>query len=159
MKWKYLPPMLLIILSYLVISPFLGMYIFTHDFGMLLFEHIFNPALIVFLAVLILNPFWALLTPWESAELARWNLLLKVLLIPFYVFTFVFGIGVPLAIVFLFLIDAILMVTTSTYGLRATVQAKKEGRISKAMCIILFLCHFFFIADVGAAFVLKQRIK
>ena len=79
------------------------------------------------------------------------------MLIPFYLFTVIFCIGVPLGILFLVPIDALLMVFTSAYGLRALVRAGKAQQIGRGMFLILFLCHFCFVSDVIAAFILKRR--
>lgn len=159
MKRKYIPPVLLIVIAYLLIVPFLGMFVFTHDAVMLLFQYVYNPAIICFLFALIWNLLWPLLTQWDTQEITRWNLRIKLVLIPFYGFTVFFGIGVPLAIAFLFLIDAVLMLTTSVYGLKALAQAKKEGRLGKWMFFILFLCHLCFAADVVAAWVLHRKLR
>lgn len=113
---------------------------------------------ILFPISLILNVVWALFLRWDTAELARWNLRIKLWLIPFYLFIFIFAIGVPLAVPLLFLFDGLLMIVSSCYGFRTAVRSRKEGRFGDGLFLILFLGHFFFVADVIAAFVLKRKI-
>lgn len=159
MKRNQIPPILLITVPLLMISPFLARLAGTEDLGTFLFQYVFNPAWICFPVVLVLNLFYALLIRWEPVVLAQWGLQIKLFLIPFYAFTVFFGMVVPLAIVFLFILDALLMVVTSVYGLRALVRARKDGVFGNAVFLILSICHFCFVADVIGALVLHRKLK
>ena len=106
-----------------------------------------------------LNVLCAYFLPQETEDLARWNLWIKLFLIPVYLFVAFFAMGVPLAVPFLVLFDALLLLTSSGYGFRAVVRAEKEEQISKTLCFLLFLCHFCFVLDVVAAFVLQRKLK
>ena len=159
MKFKSIVPISLLVIPLLMILPFFGMLIFTHEFVMYLFQYIYNPVLVLFPAVLILNLGWSLFGRLDCSTLTLWNLRIKLWLIPVYLFILFFAIFVPIAIPFLFLFDALLLVISSCYGLRALVRARKSELIGKGMFLILFLCHFFFMADVVAAFVLQRKLK
>ena len=159
MKFKSILPISLLVIPWLLILPFFGMLIFTHEFVMSLFQYIYNPILVLFPAVLILNLGWALFGRLDSGTLTLWNLRIKLWLIPVYLFILFFAIFVPIAIPFLFLFDALLLLVSSCYGLRALVQARKGQQIGTGIFLILFLCHFCFVADVVAAFVLRQKLK
>ena len=159
MKWKYTPPVLLIAVPWMIMLPILCQSFVPHEIGEFLNQFLLVPALVCFPIFLILNLVWALVVHWNTEELALWNLRVKMYLIPFYLFTVIFCIGVPLGILFLVPIDALLMVFTSAYGLRALVRARKAEQIGTGMFLILFLCHFCFVADVVAAFVLRRKLK
>ena len=159
MKWRNIPPILLIAVPWLIMLPILCQSLVPYETGGFLNSFILLPALVCFPVLLILNLFCALLVRWDTAELALWNYRIKLYLIPFYLFTVIFCIGVPLGILFLVPIDALLMVSTSTYGLRALIRARKEQQFGKGMFLILFLCHFCFVADVIAAFALHRKLK
>lgn len=159
MKWKHTPPVLLIAGPWLIMLPILCQSLVPYEIGELLNHFLLIPALVCFPIFLILNLVWALLVHWDAGELALWNLRIKLYLIPFYLFTVIFCIGVPLGILFLVPIDALLMVFTSAYGLRALVQARKAQQIGNGMFLTLFLCHFCFVADVIAASVLHRKLK
>jgi hypothetical protein len=152
-------PISLLVIPWLLILPFFGMLIFTHEFVMSLFQYIYNPVLVLFPAVLILNLGCALFGRLDSGTLILWNLRIKLWLIPVYLFILFFAIFIPIAIPFLFLFDALLLLVSSCYGLRALVRARKAEQIGKGKFLILFLCHFCFVADVVAAYVLQRKLK
>lgn len=180
MKPKHIVPTSIILVPYLVIAPILLNLLSALLFpdlhaldAWLLHALMQNPGLserviscyipitlyILFPLSLILNVVWALFLRWDTAELAKWNLRIKLWLIPFYLFAFVFAIGVPLAIPFIVIGEVLLLLVTSCYGFRATVRAKKEGRIADGMFVALFLCHFCFVVDLIAAFLLYRKLK
>lgn len=157
-KWKYIPPVLLILIPWLMILPFLCSFAQLEKLTQCLFEYSTTPVYAAFPVVLALNVLCAFFAPWNTEELALWNLRIKFWLIPVYLFVVFFAIGVPLAVLFLFAFDALLLLVSSGYGLRALVRAKKETQISNTAFWLLFLCHFCFVADVIAAFILKRKI-
>lgn len=159
MKWKKVPPVLLIVIPWLMVLFLICNLIRFDEAAMRLFTYTIIPVFAAFPVVVALNVLCAYFLPQETEDLAQWNLRIKLFLIPVYLFVAFFAIGVPLAIPFLFLFDALLLLTSSGYGFRAAVRAEKEGQISKPLCFLLFLCHFCFVADVVAAFVLQRKLK
>ena len=159
MKWKNVPPVLLIVIPLLMVLPFFCSLFRFDQVTMWLFTYTTMPVFAAFPVVMALNVLCAYFLPQETEDLARWNLRIKLFLIPVYLFVAFFAMGVPLAVPFLFLFDALLLLTSSGYGFRAVVRAEKEGQISKTLCFLLFLCHFCFVLDVVAAFVLHRKLK
>lgn len=159
MRWKKVPPVLLIVIPWLMVLFFICNLIRFDEAAMRLITYTITPVFAAFPVVVALNVLCAYFLPQETEDLARWNLRIKLFLIPVYLFVAFFAIGVPLAIPFLFLFDALLLLTSSGYGFRAVVRAEKEGQVSRTLCFLLFLCHFCFVADVVAAFVLQRKLK
>ena len=124
-----------------------------------LFSHMFTLIYAAFPVVIVLNILCVYFAPWHTEDLAVWNLRTKLWLIPIYLFVAFFGIGVPLAIPFLVVFDVLLLLASSGYGLRALVLARKESRIGKYLFLSLFVLHFFFVADIAAALVLRRKLK
>lgn len=159
MKKRNIPAILLIIFPWLLILPFLGQLVFTHGFVMSLFQYIYNPVLVLFPLVLILNLGRTLFGRLDAETLSLWNLRIKLWLIPVYLFILVFAIGVPVAIPLFFIFDALLLAVSSCYGLRSLVRLKKDGQLENGTFVLLFACHFIFILDVVAAILLRRKIK
>lgn len=162
MKWKYIPPILLILVPYLILFPIVLGSVFTAFIALFppILESMYIPVLLfgVFPATLILNLLCAGVCKWDTAALARWNLRIKLFLIPVYLFVLVLAVGVPLAVPFLFLFDAVLILASSAYGIRATFRAKNEETIGSPLWGVLFVCHLCFVADVVAAFILRRNL-
>ena len=159
MKKRNIPAILLIIFPWLLILPFLGQLVFTHGIVMSLFQYIYNPVLVLFPLVLILNLGQALFGRLDAETLSLWNLRIKLWLIPVYLFILVFAIGVPVAIPLFFIFDALLLAVSSCYGLRSLVRLKKDGQLENGTFLLLFACHFIFILDVVAAILLRKKTK
>lgn len=159
MKWKNIPPILLVLASWLIVLPFLCYTAGFRELSNRLFDSLVLPVCVAFPFILIGNVYCACFMAWDTKALARWNFRLKLLLIPVYLFVFVFAIGVPLVIPFLFLFDAVLLLTSSAYGLRALVRGKKERQIEGGAFVGLMLGHLCFVTDVIAAVKLHQRLK
>ncbi len=157
MKWKCIPPVLMMLVPWLMILPFLCSFAQFEHLTQWLFEYSTTPVYAAFPVVLALNVLCAFFAPWDTEELALWNLRIKLWLIPVYLFVLVFAVGVPLAVPLLFIFDALLLLVSSGYGFRALVRAKKKTQISNTVFWLLFLCHFCFVADVIAAFILKRK--
>ncbi len=94
-------------------------------------------------------------------ELAFFNMIIKLLQIPFYLVVFLSGAAMflamvvpalifisPVIIFILFVIDLLLLITTSMYGVNALVRAGKQGIMSKKSALVHGILHFFFVADV-----------
>lgn len=153
MKKRNIPAILLIIFPWLLILPFLGQLVFTHGIVMSMFQYIYNPVLVLFPLVLILNLGRALFGRLDAETLILWNLRIKLWLIPVYLFILVFAI--PLFFIF----DALLLAVSSCYGLRSLVRLKKDGQLENGTFVLLFACHFIFIFDVVAAILLRKKTK
>ena len=105
-------------------------------------------------------------------HLAFWNMLIKLIHIPFYIGVFLLGalfllvavvpiftFMAPLLILFLFFVDVFLMITSSMYGVNALIRAGKKHVVSKKYVIINIILQFLFIADVISAIVLYIKVR
>lgn len=135
---------------------------------------IFYGGMLLTLAVYISNIIYACAWKGEDSyyRLAFWNMLIKLIHIPFYIGVFLLGVLFLLAIVvpafiflspvlifFLFLVDAFLMVTSSMYGVNALIRAGKKQVVSKKYVIINIILQFLFVADVISAIVLYIKVR
>lgn len=163
MRWKNVPPILLILIPYLILFPIVLSSVFSAIMSILppTVAGMYIPVLLfgALPATLVLNLLCVYFGKWDPDATARWNLRIKLFLIPVYVFIFVFAIAVPLAIPFLFLVDVVMLLTSSCYGFQALLRTRKEERMEKGIFLVLFLCHFCFVADVVAAFVLRRKLN
>lgn len=166
MKVRKIFPLLLIVFPYLLISPILFS-IFHISIPVewiskgteMVFRHMIPWGVVVYLLVLTTCLLYAVFTKASPKGLAFWNMVVKLCHIPFYIFIFIFGIGVMIAIPFLWLIDLILMLTSSSFGISALVHAKCEGKISNTFMAVNNLCHFVFVADVISAVVAHWKLR
>lgn len=105
-------------------------------------------------------------------HLAFWNMLIKLIHIPFYLGVFLLGVLFllvavvpvftllsPFLILFLILVDVFLMITSSMYGVNALTQAGMKQVVSKKYVIINIILQFLFIADVISAIALYIKVK
>ena len=96
-------------------------------------------------------------------ELAFFNMLIKLLHIPFYLVVFLSGAAMFLAMVvpalILFVIDLLLLITTSMYGVNALIRAGKQGIVSKKFALVHGILHFFFVADVISSVWVFVRVR
>lgn len=105
-------------------------------------------------------------------ELAFYDMLLKLIHIPFYIGVFAVGVMLALAIVvpalifvspviigMLFLIDALLMVTTSMYGVSAAIKGMGSKQIEPGKAAALAVFHFVFVTDVICAVILNSSLR
>ena len=159
MKFKYIPPVLLILISWLIVLPFLCYAVQLRELSDRLFDTLALPVCVAFPIILVGNVYCACFMAWETMALVRINFWLKLLLIPVYLFVFVFAIRVPLVIVIPLLFGALLLLTSSAYGLRALVRGNKEKQIERGPFVGLLLGHLCFVTDVIAAVKLRQRME
>lgn len=107
-----------------------------------------------------------------SYKLAYYDMVIKLVHIPFYIGVFLIGLVSMLAMVvpaLLFIspiiilclaaIDFFLMMTSSMYGISAALKASKEGILSKQMFILHTILHCIFIADIISAIILFAKFK
>lgn len=130
--------------------------------------------LVLTILIYILNIRNAFTYAGENAprKLAFFDMMLKLVHIPFYFCVFLVGaifllamvvpafvLISPLIVVTLFVVDGLLMLTTSMYGISAAVKAAKSGMLSRRTAILNGLLHCLFVADVISAIVLYRKIK
>lgn len=105
-------------------------------------------------------------------ELALFDMLIKLIHIPFYVMVFVIGIlslfiavvpalllVAPIMIFILFVIDALLMLTSSMYGISALLKASKAGMITKKFMIVQIIMHCFFVTDIISSVIVFIKVR
>ncbi len=93
-------------------------------------------------------------------DLAFWNMLLKLIHIPFYVVVFLVGVFfllaavvpvftfvAPVLIFFLFLADVFLMITSSMYGVNALIRTGRKQTVSKTYLVINIILKFLILMD------------
>ena len=108
----------------------------------------------------------------QTQDLARWDLIIKLCHIPFYILVMLVGCLLALAIVapavlfmavmvipVLVFVDVLLMLTSSCYGFRALRKARQEGLVDKKWATIHTIAHCIFVADVISAFLLWRKLK
>ncbi|MBD5548337.1 MAG: hypothetical protein HDQ97_13205 [Lachnospiraceae bacterium] len=139
-----------------------------------LYGMFFWGGMVLTLVVYISNIIYACICKGEDSyyHLAFWNMLIKLIHIPFYLGVFlvgavfllvavvpIFTFMAPLMILFLFFVDVFLMITSSMYGVSALVRASKKQVVSKTYAIINIILQFLFIADVISAIVLYIKVR
>ena len=77
-------------------------------------------------------------------RLAFFDMLVKLLRIPFYLLVFLAG-------VLMFMAYLLLMITSSMYGVSALVRAVRQGKVSKRYAVVHGILHFLFVTDVISA--------
>lgn len=105
-------------------------------------------------------------------RLAFWDMLLKLVHIPFYAGVFVIGVVLffamvvpvltfisPIIIIILAAIDYFLMLTSSMYGISAAIKAAKKGILSRLSAGLYSIFHCMFVADLVSAVLLHGKIK
>lgn len=108
----------------------------------------------------------------NSRGLALYNVLIKLVHIPFYLIIFVLGLGflfasvvpamilvTPFLIVILFIVDVLLLLTTSMYGINAIRRAYMEGQITLTFAIVNGILHLFFVTDIVSAILVACKVK
>lgn len=108
----------------------------------------------------------------NEGQLAFWDMLIKLIHIPFYLIVFVVGAVFLLAMVvpallfvspflvfMLAVIDFFLMLTSSSYGIHALIRAKQSGRVSVKFAVIHSILHLFFVMDVISAVIVFAKLK
>lgn len=105
-------------------------------------------------------------------ELALFNMLIKLIHIPFYILVFLLGIlslfmavlpalilVTPIMIFILFVIDVLLMLTSSMYGISALLKARKAGLITGKFMAVHIVLHCFFVTDIISSIIIFINIK
>lgn len=100
----------------------------------------------------------------DCYRLAFFDMLIKLLHIPFYLLVFLAGVLMfmamvvpalvfvsPLIIFMLFMVHLFLMITSSMYGVSALVKAARQGKVTKKYAVLHGILHFLFVTDVISA--------
>ena len=106
----------------------------------------------------------------DIRSLTRWNMALKLMHIPAYLFIFFYGVVVvffswaflfftPVILALLVVIDCLLLATTSAYGICGLLRGWKEGRISTACLVVNGIMHFIFVLDVISSIVVFCKVR
>lgn len=166
MKTKRFLPVTLIIFPYLLIFPILLNILhipvpveWINENTAKILSYLFPALILLYLISQAVYILYAVFTKASPASLAFWNMVVKLCHIPFYIFIFIFGIGVMIAIPLLWLIDAILMFTSSSFGISAILRAKSQGHISTTFLVVNIFCHLIFVADVISAVVVYRKLR
>ena len=159
MKFKYIVPISLVIIPWLLFLPFLCQLAGMEALSQWLLANTVKPVYIAFPIILLLNVFCDYICPWDTGDLNRWNLLVKLLLIPAYLVVFGIVRVAQAQLGILLVLCVLLLLTSSAYGLRVLFRAKKNKEIRLLPFLLLLVCHFCFVADVVAAFVLQRKLK
>ena len=156
-RYRFLPVMLTFWPYLILLLPLLSLIFPTNSKLAGGYMQIYSLATIpaVYLSNILLVCFWK--NP-DPAEFEKWNLRLKLAHIPFYLMGFVFGFAVMLLAPGIAVLEWILMMTTSAYGIRAALQAGKQGKLSRLEMILLIIGHCSFVADVICAWILHKKI-
>ena len=111
-----------------------------------------------------------------AKELAHYDMLIKLVHIPFYLTILVTGgmlVGTmaletvlsgstyegPFLLGMLVTVAAMLMITSSMYGVSAAVKGVRSGQISGGKAVLLSVMHFIFVLDVISAIILHASMK
>ena len=127
MKFKSIVPISLLIIPWLLFLPFLCQLAGMEVLSDWLLANTVKPVYIAFPIILLLNVFCDYICPWDTEELSRWNLLVKLLLIPAYLVVFWIVRVAEAQLGILLVLCALLLLTSSAYGLRVLFRAKKKS--------------------------------
>ena len=158
---KKILPVVLLIWPYLFFAGFL-----IDQDNETLFSAFFLSYLAMTAVVYILNIInaWIYKGEDDCYRLAFFDMLIKLLHIPFYLLVFLIGVLMfmamvvpalvfvsPLIIFMLFMVDLFLMITSSMYGVSALVKAARQGKVTKKYAVLHGILHFLFVTDVISA--------
>ncbi len=122
-------------------------------------------------AVYILNIIhaWTYKSEDSYKNLAFWNMLIKLVYIPFYIIIFIIEMCLLVSIFFvgagrdyaseLVVCALYLMVVPSMYGVSAVVQARKRGLVSTTYAVVHSILHFILVADLISAVILYAKLE
>lgn len=115
-------------------------------------------ALIVYIAILLLNMGYAFLLPWMEfggKEILFWNMLLKLCHIPVYLGVMFFvllthALSLPLVPI-LVVFDYSLLLSSTMYGISGMLRCYKEKRLNSVTLVANMIAQFVFCLDVISA--------
>jgi len=103
---------------------------------------------------------WYAVTKQENAP--RQGRPIKLVHIPFYGLVFLFGmmtVAAPPMTIGLFLLDGLLMLTSSSYGIAAALRAWRQGELHPLVALLLIAGHCIFVVDVISSRILLWFIE
>lgn len=108
----------------------------------------------------------------DTGALALTDMIVKLVHIPFYLMIFMIGVMSlvlmvvpiftfisPIIAIMLAIIDYFLMLTSSAYGIRALILARKDGIISTKFMVLHVIMHFCFVLDIVSAIIVCIKLK
>ncbi len=108
----------------------------------------------------------------NAKDYVFWNMIIKLFHIPFYIGVFALGVIFllamvvpaltlisPFIIMILAIIDYMLLLTSSTYGIRTIILFAKSNEVSKLTAALYVILHLFFVLDVLAAIMLYRKTR
>lgn len=108
----------------------------------------------------------------DARQLAFWNMIMKLVHIPFYLMIFLIGVMAlvvmvvpvfvfvsPIIAITLMVIDFFLMLTSSVYGINALIRARRNGSVSTKFTVLHSMMHLFFVLDVISAVVVFLKLR
>lgn len=159
MKLKNILPISLIVFPWLVLLPFLCQIAGLEQVSQWLFANTVKPVYTIFPFILAMNVLCDYGFVWETEELAQWNVLVKLLLIPVYLLIWWLNANAQASLTILLLLAGLLHLTSASYGVRVLIRAKKEKKLKLIPCILLCLCHILIVVDIIVALVLYRKQK
>lgn len=101
----------------------------------------------------------AVIRKWDAAEVAKVNMMVKVLQIPSYILIFIEGVYfsismmllTPVAGILFVIFDCAVIVMTGITGAAAVYRVQREEKIDKGMAVMLGIGQFIFCIDVICA--------
>lgn len=169
-KKKRFFPITLAVWPYLCVAAFILMFSANETLG----EIFLWGGMLLTPIVYISNIIYACICKEEDSyyHLAFWNMVIKLVHIPFYLGVFLLGILLlmiavvpafifvsPFLIVLLIIVDVFLLITSSMYGVNALIRAGRKQAVSKKYVVINIILQFLFIADVISAIVLYIKVR
>lgn len=169
-RFRKILPVILMVWPYL----YFVTTVFFDKIGEEVYTPISNIYFALTLVVYILNIWNAFTYPREEMgkELAFYDMVAKLVHIPFYLCVFILGIILvlamvvpgmvfvsPIVITILAVIDFFLMVTSSMYGINAAFKLSKNGILTTSTAVLYSVLHLIFVADVISAVLLYRKSR
>lgn len=167
-KWRKIFPVILMAWPYLF-----ALLAVIPDDGAIVYRYMIAYVILTII-VYSFNIWIAFTEPCEDFghRLAFYDMLIKLIHIPFYIAGFVIGLILafamvvpalifvsPFLIAFIFVIEMILMLTSSMYGINAAVRLLRKKAISKKTAVLHIILHLIFVTDVISAICLYRKTK
>ena len=103
----------------------------------------------------------------DSQRILFWNMLMKICYIPIFIGTFIsilaglctFMVGGIALVAVMLVVDVILLIPPSIYGLCGCIRAAKEKNANVGLAVVMAIMHFIFCLDVVAAIVMYFVVR
>ena len=165
MSLKRIFPIILLVWPYLIFPQFLMM--LSGEDAVRSYAIGYEIMTVVICALNIIYA-WTYKSQDSYKDLAFWNMLIRLVYIPFYIIIFIIeivllstsiiaGFGSILAIEIIFLVIC-LLVTSPMYGVSAVIQAKKRGLVPSEYAVLHSILHFIIIASLVSSIVLYAKL-